>query len=201
MRAALQCAPCSRKGHVCYADRVDEDTKEAICVFCLDSEPCIWEQRNKNSKPAFDVSKVPTSNNLPQKKSREAEAAGGRPARRDGSTPSSRSTSPEVPMAKRICEGFEKACTNEISERNTTGLCTRCYARKNYREHHPSAKPRNKARSANGHVRTAKSNGVAPPQNGRVTLELNEEQLNRFLISLPLDNKQRLMNAYLRGEE
>src|ERR1700693_1507305 len=39
------CGPCKARGHVCFAQKVVEG--ENWCIYCLDDQPCVWEQKKK----------------------------------------------------------------------------------------------------------------------------------------------------------
>jgi hypothetical protein len=43
------CVPCKIRGHVCFAQKIVDG--EAWCIFCLDDQPCIWEQKKLPTKP------------------------------------------------------------------------------------------------------------------------------------------------------
>lgn len=99
------------------------------------------------------------------------------------------------------CAGYNRECDEQISVKKTSGLCTRCYANKNYAEHH-GITPKAAKKAANG--KNGNGNGHASRDSGlgtRVALEVNEEQLNRFLTGLPLADKRALAQSWLSGEE
>jgi hypothetical protein len=41
------CVPCRARGHVCFAQKMVDG--EAWCIYCLDDQPCIWEQKQKGA--------------------------------------------------------------------------------------------------------------------------------------------------------
>src|SRR2546427_3576729 len=43
------CIPCKNRGHVCFAQKIVDG--EAWCIFCLDDQPCLWEQKKLPTKP------------------------------------------------------------------------------------------------------------------------------------------------------
>ena len=103
--------------------------------------------------------------------------------------------------AKRYCAGYERECGQVLRDRNTSGLCARCYARKSYHDNKglkskPTKTAQKPAKSA-----AAESPASAPPLASRVTLEVTEGQLDQFLVRLPLEDKQRLANHYLQLAE
>lgn len=104
---------------------------------------------------------------------------------------------PKMKTAKpeaRICRGYERDCKNELTPRNTTGLCSACYARKGYHDR----KPKGSKKSAVRRVVNA-----TPPAVDRqiVSIHVDEAQLNRFLVGLSLLDKQTLVQTWLSGEQ
>jgi hypothetical protein len=167
----------------CRPDRMVEVEEGAppqpLCVFCEDGEPCPMSPR---PQPA---------------------ASAAAPTLRKESEEPVKDTRSE-PMT---CKGFECECTNVLSDRNRTGMCTRCYARRLYRQTHPESKRTpGKAREMSKKKDTAPAKmdaGAAPTPaaNGHtVMIAVNEEQLNRLILGWPLEDKTRLANALLRGE-
>lgn len=93
-----------------------------------------------------------------------------------------------IHMSKtKTCKGYGQSCDAQLSPGNTTGLCTRCYARKNYHD------------NKNGRTAKEKTTKVVTPQNDQAVLRVNEEQLNRFLVGLPMEAKQQLAQHWLSG--
>lgn len=86
------------------------------------------------------------------------------------------------------CSGYKRECGEPLRPRNTNGLCTRCYARKNYHDKH-----------GNGNGHKPKASAPKAVNHGRVALEVTEAQLDRFLSRLPLADKQMLANHYLQS--
>jgi hypothetical protein len=105
---AQRCLQCARKGHVCYAARFENG--EPICMYCLDGEPCFYEQRKKNLSPEASVQ---TQTSSPKVNGHATAAA-------------------TTPPTQKRCAGFERECGKPIGPR--AALCSTCYARKNYAE-------------------------------------------------------------------
>jgi hypothetical protein len=111
------------------------------------------------------------------------------------SAPKPTATQEETAVQKRICSGYDRKCTTELGPRTTTGLCYKCAARKAY--HDKQAKLGKKVRKHPG----TESVPEKPANGSIVMLELNEEQLNHFLVRLPLEDKHILAQRWLLGEQ
>ena len=94
-----------------------------------------------------------------------------------------------------------RSATTQIPVGATSGLCSRCYARKNYADHHSSKRARGNGtppQQRNGHIKAV--NGQANGNgNGRVTLELSEAQLNHLILELPMAAKVKLLTSLAEG--
>ena len=67
MPAPRLCRPCLQRGHQgCYATH-DLDGDEPKCVFCLDNEPCIQDQRRaRQALPAAPATPPSPSDGIPE---------------------------------------------------------------------------------------------------------------------------------------
>ncbi|MCU1338808.1 MAG: hypothetical protein JWO19_4389 [Bryobacterales bacterium] len=180
----MRCTRCLSKGHNCYTDRRDAN-EQPICIWCEDGEPCIWDQRNKNS----------------QSKSKESPMQQVSVSKTNGHGP--------VVVSEKRCAGFERECTEMLGQLNRTGLCSACYARKKYAEKYSAAArgkttPKKLAKPARRAAKDVVEILDAPPphlDSPRVTLAVTEPQLNQFLVRLSLAEKQRLANYFLQTAE
>lgn len=95
----------------------------------------------------------------------------------------------------KLCPGYERECGGPLRPRNTSGLCTKCYARKMYHQRNGKAS----RKPAKASARRVSISTVV--NHARVALEVTEAQLDQFLTRLPLQEKLRLANHYLQFSE
>lgn len=90
----------------------------------------------------------------------------------------------------KTCAGVDgESCAVELGDGNRSGLCTRHYARKKYREKHPKQAERAPKR------RSTKRVDAAPGRS--VSVQLTEAQLDTLILALPLEVKARLLASHL----
>lgn len=177
---AALCTPCLKKGHRCYASHVENG--ESLCVYCLDQEPCFYEQRNKTSpakEPPMQTQTAKPNGHAPAIAARICKCGCGETVPTENrfsfinghrtKKPSRRTAKAK---AKELC-----GCGRELPHGG------RCEFRRN------AAAKGTSAISA------------APPVAARVALEVTEAQLNQFLVRLSLEDKQRLANHFLQTAE
>jgi hypothetical protein len=173
-------------------DRDDDRGKVPLCVFCEDGVACPVAHRNHavsipvSAPPPATVAKI---HHELRKKIRTTEGPVKQPSKKIRTTEGP----VKQPNGQRICAGFDRPCANQLTKRSRTNLCGRCRARKHYREKHPDGERRDTTRT---HVENKQR---VPAAAGRVTIEVNEEQLNKLLLGWPLEDKARIANAWLAG--
>lgn len=204
----LRCVRCL--DHFCQANRVVDG--EALCIWCLDSVPCPARR-----KPQPGGGRTPL-------RGAGAQSQGGSPALpRKLSTRSSRKTmatataSPKTnghqaalpPVDLRACKcGCNGRVPSDARFSYLPGHMKRHHQQKSAagRVEKPAKKKRGRPRKvvtvapgdAIRRIGAVALPGVPPGFNlGRVTLEVTEPQLDRFLTGLPLSAKQTLANYYL----
>lgn len=101
---------------------------------------------------------------------------------------------------RRICAGYKKTCTEPAG---ASGLCRNCYGRKYYAEHAgKSVKPRPRPIIMRGAKPAAarKATSSVVPVVAACFLALSEEQLNKLILSFPLDARVKAATALLAGK-
>lgn len=89
----------------------------------------------------------------------------------------------------RICNGFNRTCGVALGDLNRTGLCTTCYARKEY--HESKAKnggavpvPPKKTAKAKSEVMVVHFDQPVPPPEPMITIQLPASKVQRLLSLL-----------------
>lgn len=179
MSQSLPCKPCADRGHTCWVDRLVDDVP--MCVFCEDGEPCLEEIRKAGqAKP--------------------------------------RVTPEAKPEPLRVHEVSKKATPSKGAAMRQVAMCGcgrlanhkgRCVARRNAgKEETAKEEPAKSATIKFGPELLSGSHPVpktpagdgAAHSGARASLQVNEEQLNRFIVGLPLADKARIANAWLMGD-
>jgi hypothetical protein len=177
MSQAPGTSPCSG-GCGCWTANIVEG--KPLCVWCEDGEPC---PSGKGQPERVETKQPKLETKRPKRKPKAAGRETARP--KNGG---------EMKQTKQ-CLGYNQKCDTQIPLGATSGLCSRCYARKNYADHHGKRARANGTppQHGNGHLRAAgqaNRNG-----NGRVTFELSEAQLNHLILELPMAAKVKLLTS------
>lgn len=175
MSQSLPCKPCADRGHTCWVDRLVDGVP--MCVFCEDGEPCIEEIRRgvAKVKPGPEPPAEPIRvHEVSKKKEKPAKGVAMRQqvAMCGCGRPASH---------RGRCEVRRQAVKNNAATVTTIKIGPELLAG-------PQSVPA-----------AAAGNGTANA-GARATLQVNEEQLNRFIVGLPLADKARIANAWLMGE-
>jgi hypothetical protein len=103
------------------------------------------------------------------------------------------------------CAGYNRVCTTQIGLGKTSGLCSKCYANKNYHDNHPPKRPagpvKRKAKATAAPVVPAPTgiDAIVTAYMGedKITISLTAAKLDKMILSLPLDVKAQLLAEYL----
>lgn len=222
---ALRCIPCLRKGHTCYAHRMING--EALCIYCVDDEPCFFELRGKKTAENETIPAKPETprakrtpivalaerlieDGLPEVDVQSAlENQGVKPHHAKTAIAMSKETSVQTQITSKSPKTNGSVPLREC-KCGCGGMVPAEFRFSYMKGHKPHVVKGRKKKAAKAFATVAPVALVAPllatssasrevgPDN-LVAIRVSERQLNAFLVKLNFEEKQHLANYYLRN--
>jgi hypothetical protein len=191
-----ECARCRDLGHSCPG--TFEEDGQKICVFCLDLTECPVQRKQKRG--AKKPPELP-----PSPETDHSEKSANEPVDEENNMLSNGTDTPK------ICK--RRGCETQLSDGNRVGLCRKHVRWTAPGERTPSLgtvgtpgdrKAGNSVgKPANGHALRDDRDVVTPAKgsNGNgAAADFLEDRLNMLILSLPVSDKAKIVDCWIRGQ-